>query len=464
MKNLNKILVNKNSTIKEAMRAIYVGTIRMAVVVDDKKKMIGVVNDGDIRRGILSGKGINEKVLEVTNKHPLFISNLDIEGIRSIFDKNPDIFGLPIIDKNKIVKDFVVISKESELIFFSKTQVLARPLSKILVIGGGGYIGSILTRELISRDYHVKVLDNFMYGRQSLHKLEGNPNLTIMEGDTRHIEVVTDAVSDVDAVVHLAELVGDPLCNINPKVTQEVNYLATKLIASVCKHYQINRFVYTSSCSVYGATENEDLLTEDAPLNPQSLYARMKIESENALLEMVDNNFSPTILRLGTVFGYSSRPRFDLVVNLLTAKAIKEGQITIFGGNQWRPNVHVIDVANSIIRILEAPLDKVAGEIFNVGSNDLNLTINNIGEKIKEQVPEARIIKKDNNGDKRNYKVDFSKILKILNFETTIKIEEGIKEIINAFNSNRIRGDYRADIYSNVQYLKNKIVLTEKNK
>ena len=459
MRNLNKIIVNQDISIKEAMKAIYVGAIRMAVVVDDRNRLVGVVTDGDIRRGILKGKNINGGVHTVMNKNPLFVfSYLPKEEIYSIFDKNPDVFGIPIVDKNKIVRDFVVLSKESGIAFFSKIHSVKRPLNNVLVIGGGGYIGSVLVRQLLFKGYHVKVLDNFLYGRKSLSNIENNKNLKIIEGDTRHIEVVADATSDVDAVIHLAELVGDPLCDINPKVTQDINYLATKLIASVCKHYQINRFVYTSSCSVYGASENEELLNEESPLNPQSLYARMKIESENALLDMADGNFSPTILRLGTVFGYSTRPRFDLVVNLLTAKAIKEGQITIFGGDQWRPNVHLLDVAQAIINTLESPLNKVAGEIFNVGSNDLNLTINSIGEKIKDQLPDAKVIKKEKDGDKRNYKVDFSKITNTLKFNTTMKVEDGIKEIIDAFQSNKIKGDYHADIYSNVQYIKNKIV------
>lgn len=459
MRNLSKILVDKDSTIKEAMRVIYNGAIKMAVVTDNNQKLYGVVTDGDIRRGILNGITIQEKVDQLTNKNPIFKFVSDpIEEITQTFLKYPDVTGIPIVDKNKQIKDFVMFSRDSDLLFFSKTIPSNKHLNKILVIGGAGYIGSVLVRELLKKQYKVNVLDNFIYGKESLESIKDHENLKIIEGDTRHIEVVVDAASDVDAVVHLAELVGDPICNINPKMTQNVNYLATKLIASLCKHYQINRFVYTSSCSVYGASESEDLLTEESFLNPQSLYAKMKIESENALLDMADGNFSPTILRLGTVFGHSPRPRFDLVVNLLVAKAINDNEITIFGGDQWRPNINVLDVARAIIMVLEAPLNKVTGETFNVGSNNLNFTINQIGEEIKRFVPQARLIKKDKDEDKRNYKVDFSKIKNTLNFNTTKNLDDGISEIMEAFKNGRITGSYKDNIYSNVNYLKTKLL------
>ena len=461
MKNLNKILVDKNLTIKEAMRVIYIGAIRIAIIIDDSKKLYGVVTDGDIRRGILNGKDIQDKISGVTNINPIYLSiDATNQDILNILIKNPDIIGIPLVNKNRIVKDFVMLSNDQNLIYFSKTIPPNKHLNNILVIGGAGYIGSVLIRELLSRNYKVTILDNFIYGKHSLDNIN-NPNLKIINGDTRHIEIVTDAASNVDAVVHLAELVGDPICNLDPKTTQNINYLATKLISSICKHYQINRFVYTSSCSVYGASANKELLTEDSQLNPVSLYARMKIESENALLDMADNNFSPTILRLGTVFGYSPRPRFDLVVNLLTAKALKDGKITIFGGDQWRPNIHVSDVAKAIITVLESPIQKVAGEIFNVGSNELNLTINQISQKIKLHIPNFKIIINDNNDDKRNYKVDFTKIQSNLSFTTKKTIDDGIIELINAFDNGKIAGSYKDDIYSNVNFLRNKILETK---
>ena len=331
IKDLNDILVNQNSTIKEAMRAIDRMGIKTAVVVDENKKLVGIVTDGDIRRGLLDGADIEESVSVVMNDNPLFAEvGTSNEGIlKMLQDKKIIGFPLPIVDENKIIKDLVLLAKGNELQYFQQHEIKHKHLDRILVIGGAGYIGSVLVRKLLSKGYKVNVLDKFLYGKESLKEINSNPNLNVIEGDTRHIEDVTSAIKGVDAVVHLAELVGDPACTLSPSTTQEINYLATRIISMVCKRFQINRLVYASSCSVYGASDGDAFLSEDSPTNPVSLYAKMKIASEKALIEMRDDNFMPTILRLGTVFGYSYRPRFDLVVNLLTAKAVKESEITI---------------------------------------------------------------------------------------------------------------------------------------
>ena len=458
MREINKIIVNKDLTIKETMRTIDRGAIKIALVVDETDKLCGTVTDGDIRRGILNGIDIQDKISKVMNKN--FVYSHVGASREKLLDliKNKHITGLPLVDQNKNVKDFVLLSESNEIYFFNKDPKIQKHIGRILVIGGAGYIGSVLVRRLLDKGYKVRVLDFFVYGNTSLKDLENNPDLEIVEGDTRHIEVVADAASDADAVVHLAELVGDPACSINPKITQNINYLATKLIASVCKYYQINRFIYTSSCSVYGASENNRLSSEESLLKPLSLYAKMKIEAEKALMEMMDGNFSPTILRLATVFGFSHRPRFDLVVNLLTAKALNEGKITIFGGDQWRPHVHVSDVAQAIICVLEAPIEKVSGQVFNVGSNDLNCTINQIGDMIHALLPESKIIKEGVDHDERDYKVDFTKIKSILNYNPNKDLKYGIKEIIDAFKNNKVKSNYSDDIYSNVKYLKNKLI------
>jgi len=454
MKELNKIFVNNSATIKEAMRVIDRGSIKTAIVVDKSNKLCGMVTDGDIRRGILKGVSINEKIFEVMNKNPIYAyTNTPKEEILNIL-KNKKIPNLPLVDKNKVVKDFVILSQGADVSYFSDATNIRNHLKRVLVIGGAGYIGSVLVRKLLDKGYKVNVLDNFTYGKDSLKDIESNPDLKIIEGDTRHISYVSEALQDVDAVVHLAELVGDPACALNPRETQEINYLATRTIALMCKHFQINRLIYTSSCSVYGASKGNELLNEDSELNPVSLYAKMKIASENALTEMMDENFRPTILRLSTVFGFSHRPRFDLVVNTLTAKAIKEGKITIFGGDQWRPNVHVLDVADTIISVLKAPIDVVGGKTFNVGTEENNYTINKIGELIKDAVPSADVVIEDKELDKRDYKIDFSKIKKALGIKMKRRISDGIKEIKDAFEKNPGL-DYTKANYSNIKYLEN---------
>jgi len=452
MKELNKILVNKSATIKEAMRVIDRGSIKTAIVVDKSNKLCGMVTDGDIRRGILRGIDINEKISEVMNKNPVYAyTNTPKEEILNIL-KNKKIPNLPLLDKNKVVKDFVLLSEGTNLSSFNITPKLKKHLNKILVIGGAGYIGSVLVRKLLGKGYEVNVLDNFTYGKESLEKIKLNPQLKIIEGDTRHISYISEALQDVDAVVHLAEIVGDPACELDTRKTQEINYLATRTIALMCKHFQINRMVYASSCSVYGASKGNELLNEESELNPVSLYARMKIASENALTEMKDENFLPTILRLSTVFGFSHRPRFDLVVNLLTAKAIKENKITIFGGDQWRPNVHVADVADTIIAVIEAPIDVVGGKTFNVGTEENNYTINKIGELIKKVISSANVIIEDKDVDKRDYKVGFSRVRNVIGIKMKMSVSDGIKEIKEAFEKNPDL-DYTKSRYSNIKFL-----------
>jgi nucleoside-diphosphate-sugar epimerase len=452
MKYIDSILVNKNSNIKDTMRVIDRSGIKIAIVVDESNSLCGTVTDGDIRRGILNGIDIKEVVTKVMNHNPIYLPAKTSPEIILGTIKQKKIIGLPLVDKDKIVKDFILLAGDSDIIHFGSYSKIKKHIQKVLVIGGAGYIGSVLTRKLLSKGYKVTVLDKFLYGKESLKDVESNPNLKIIGGDTRHIEDIMCSITDIDAVIHLAELVGDPACSLNPATTLEINYLATKAIASICKHFQINRLIYASSCSVYGASNKNQLLTEESMLNPVSLYAKMKIASENALLEMKDDNFLPTILRLATVFGFSHRPRFDLVVNLLTAKAIKENKITIFGGKQWRPNVHVEDVADTIIAVLESPIEKVGGQVFNVGSEKNNHTIAEIGKQVKQIVPEAEIIE-ERGTDERDYKVNFSKLRNVVNIEMQRNVLHGIQEIKKSFEENPGL-NYKDKRYSNVQFLK----------
>ena len=451
-KNIDMIIIKGNITLKESMRVIDNGGVHTALIVDNDKKMRGIITDGDIKRAIQRGVDCAEMVDKVMNreyKHAFVKSN--VEKVKSIIIDN-FITGMPLLDEHMHPVDFLLLDRNKQLLYYNKRKRLEHRLQKVLVIGGGGYIGSVLVRKLLKKGYKVTILDKFIYGKESVADLKGNPNVRIIEGDTRHIEDVSNAISDADSVVHLAELVGDPAAALNPQLTQQVNYLATRIIAGVCKYYQINRLVYASSCSVYGASKNNQLLDESSTPNPISLYAKMKVASEDALKELQDQNFQPTILRFATLFGVSNRPRFDLVINTLTAKAVKEKKITIFGGNQWRPNVHVADVASSIIAILEAPISVVGGQVFNVGSESNNYTINKIGEMIKSAVPEAEIINDECKQDMRDYKVSFSKLNKVINKKKWISIAEGIKEIKKCLQKHP-KLNYQDRKYSNIKFL-----------
>jgi nucleoside-diphosphate-sugar epimerase len=329
-------------------------------------------------------------------------------------------------------------------------QVEERELRKVLVIGGAGYIGSVLCRQLLRKDYSVRVLDALLYGRESLVGLLDDPHFELLEGDSRDVGDVFRALLGVDAVVHLGELVGDPACALDEKLTEEVNLAATRMVAEAARGCGVRRFIYASSCSVYGT--GKEMLNERSVLSPVSLYARAKVGSEQALLALNGSDFHPVVLRFATVYGLSPRPRFDLVINLLTAKAVCDGEITIFGGGQWRPFVHVADVAEAIIRCLEAPLMNVKGQVFNVGSDKQNYTVAQVGELIQQMVPKARLVNQGEDTDKRDYHVSFAKIRRELGFVPHHTVESGVREIEAALQDGRIE-DYRASRYSNYKTL-----------
>jgi nucleoside-diphosphate-sugar epimerase len=322
--------------------------------------------------------------------------------------------------------------------------------SLVLVLGGAGYIGSILVRKLLDAGRKVRVLDSLVYGDSALHDIRGHPNLELKVGDCRKIQDVVGAVKGAESIVHLAAIVGDPACEVDRQTSLQINYAATRMLIEVARGNGIKRFVFASSCSVYGATDL--LMDENSPVKAVSLYGQTKIDSEEALLEAHSSSFYPTILRLATVFGLSYRPRFDLVVNLLTAKAFKDGAITVFNGTQWRPFIHVRDVARGIAQVLEAPLSLIRGEIFNLGDSHMNYQLSEVAENILTVFPKTKVEHKENS-DRRNYRVSFDKIRLQLDFECSISLDEGIQELRRAFEEKHVL-DYRDPLYYNQEFLK----------
>ncbi|GIW26155.1 NAD(P)-dependent oxidoreductase [Meiothermus sp.] len=320
----------------------------------------------------------------------------------------------------------------------------------VLVIGGAGYIGSGLLPRLLERGYRVRLLDLLLFGKEPIAHVLYHPNLEVIQADFRQVDKVVEAMRGVDTVVHLGGLVGDPACALDENLTIEINLVATRTIAEIAKGMHVRRFIFASTCSVYGASDL--VLNERSNLNPVSLYARSKIASEQVLHQLQSDDFSVVILRFGTIYGLSGRTRFDLVVNLLTAKAVVEKKITVFGGDQWRPFVHVDDAAHAVMLAVEAPKERVHNQTFNVGSNEGNMTLGMVGELVKKLVPEAELIDSGRDGDRRNYRVDFSKIRNLLGFEPKWTVEQGIRQVIEALQSGKVR-DYRAAMYSNVKYL-----------
>lgn len=458
------VTIPSNATLKEAMSAIDKNALGTVFVVDEDDRLVGVATDGDIRRGILSGITVDQSVARVMNEEPLHVYESwdeerlrdwsESEDVQEMLPQHQELI-IPVLDVNDVVIDYLGVSDTGGIT--KNPNVSPTSVKRVLVIGGAGYIGSVLTGMLLERGYSVTVLDNLLYGTHGIDEYREHDAFSLIDGDMRSIETVMDAIQGVDAVVHLGALVGDPASSINTQKTLELNYHSVTMVAEICKYHQINRFVFASTCSVYGRSEQPDeLLTESSPLNPTSLYAKSKIESERALLNMRDENFSPTILRKATVYGLSPRMRFDLVVNILCAKAHDEGTIPIFGGSQYRPNIHVADVAQAYIDCLEAPIEKIDGEVFNVGSNEQNYRIEEIGEIVSNCFPEAEIDHQREKEDERSYQVDFAKIEDCLGYKASRTVRDGCIEIKEALESGQFE-DYSADEYSNYRTLENDV-------
>jgi len=325
----------------------------------------------------------------------------------------------------------------------------------VLVTGGAGYIGVHLVRKLLNRGLRVRVLDNFTYGDEGIAMLRSHPRFEMRVGDISSVRDVVSAVKDVDTVIALAAIVGDPACGLNAEETLNLNYESTKLLAEACNFYGVERLVFASSCSVYGAAQ-DDLLTETSRLNPVSLYARTRILSEEVLTERCGDTM-PVILRLATVFGLSPRMRFDLVVNTLTVRAFVDRKIQIFGGDQWRPFVHCQDVAEAFAAAAVAPKDLVGGEVFNVGSTRMNYTLEDVGSIVARVVgPDVEVDTGEFNEDRRNYRVSFDKIESALGFRTEYSLESGIEEMVQAIEASSTLRDYHQARYSNLKHLKEK--------
>lgn len=304
-----------------------------------------------------------------------------------------------------------------------------------LVLGGAGYLGSVLVRQLLALGHRVRVLDSFLFGEQPLHELHKHPQFELIRGDVRDIGAVVRAMKGCDSVIHLAAIVGDSACDENKQLAAEVNRAATRMLADVAVECGVQRFIFASSCSVYGASDF--FVDERSALGPLSVYAETKIDSETILLEARTENFAPVILRLSTLFGLSPRMRFDLVANLFVARAVFMGSITILNGQQWRPLMHVQDAARACVAALEAAAESISGEIFNVGAAGLNLQIDQLGAAVSKIISGTEIETLENE-DRRNYRVSFHKIQERLGFDCWKSVEYGIQEIYGAIRSGLI--------------------------
>lgn len=311
-----------------------------------------------------------------------------------------------------------------------------------LVIGGLGYIGSELTLELLKNNQKVSILDCAMFGDKVIKKFSTFPNFNFIKGYASDVILLSKLLRENSKVVHLAGLVGDPACSLDEKDTIYFNIKTTNIIKELCIEYEIRRLIFASSCSVYGSTD--ELCHENTPTKPVSLYAKTKVDSENELLE---SSIDTKILRFSTIFGPSERLRFDLVVNLFIAQAYYDKKITVFGGNQERPFLHVKDASKSILNFLN---HKITGtqDLYNIGCDELNGTINQVAELIKKNIPDSNISLSLENVDARNYAVSFKKYNNLFPNQKFTTIESAIKEFIDIFEKTEIK--FKENLYSNL--------------
>ena len=399
-------------------------------------------------------KIIKEKDIEIVIYSGVFDDNLFLKKsfLREVINLSVSFLTIEQSLKQDIPLSLSSMNQVREIEDTLLRKVDSEKSKNILVTGGAGYIGIHLVQMLLDDDYNVTILDNFTFGKSSINQIINHPKLTIIEGDVANIKDLVKAVKNNRYVVALAAIVGDPASSIDAEETLNLNYESSKILTEICNFYEVEKLVFASSCSVYGASTS-GYLTEDSPLNPVSLYARTRIYSENYIL---DNSkiTSPTILRLSTVFGFSPRMRYDLVVNTLLIRALKDKKFSVFGGDQWRPFVHCYDVARAFKLAIESDRKATHKQIFNVGSDDMNFTIDQIGDKVSTKFPHAEYNTVDEDVDKRNYKVSFDKITTKLGFEKKYDIEMGLDEMIEKINEDDSLLDYEDKIYSNFSQLK----------
>ena len=317
----------------------------------------------------------------------------------------------------------------------------------ILVTGGAGYVGSHLTRKLLARGHRVRILDNFVYGNHGLDEVAEDPNLELVSGDVGSERDLTRAVRGARAVVALAAIVGDAACDLDPERTMAINFESTRQTLAASRANGVERLVFASSCSVYGANGTE-FLHEDSHLNPVSLYARTRIMSEEILLNQRD--VEVVILRLATVCGVSPRMRFDLMVNTMTACATAQGSIRVTGAKQWRPHLHVQDAAEAFLLAVETPVTKE--QVFNVGSDHQNFTVGEIAERVAQRVPDTHIDYAINGHDLRSYRVSFDRIRNVLGFEPQRTVDDAIGEVGQLVSSGVV-SDFRHEQFHNAKWL-----------
>jgi len=309
--------------------------------------------------------------------------------------------------------------------------------NSLIVTGGAGYIGSVLIKALLQEGYGVICIDNLRFGGRSLNNIWGDTNFSFVKADLTDYEKISSIIDATKcfAIVHLAAIVGDPACKLEPELAQRTNLDASIHLLEKAINSGISRFIFASTCSNYGKMkESGNYVDENSPLAPISLYAKLKVEFEDVLLKRINerNAFSPTILRFATVYGVSPRMRFDLTVNEFTKELALGRELVVFGEQFWRPYCHVSDFAKAVMLTLRAPAEKVAYNIFNVGDSSQNFNKKMIVDELLKQIPQGQVKYVHKEDDPRDYRVKFEKIKTELGFKISKTVPEGIHEVLEA--------------------------------
>ncbi len=328
---------------------------------------------------------------------------------------------------------------------------------RVLVTGGAGYVGSVLVPQLLAKGYAVRVLDLFIYGEESLAGVKGNPALELLKGDLRDEALVRKAVQDCEAVIHLACISNDPSVELNPDLSRTINFEAFKPLVAFSKQSGVKRFVFASSGSVYGVSDDPNV-TEEHPLVPVSLYNKYKALCEPVLLAAQSPDFTTVIVRPATICGYSPRQRLDLTVNILTNHAVHTDEIKVFGGTQMRPNLHMQDMVDLYLLLLEVPSATIAGQIFNAAYQNFSVaeTARVVKDVVQKEIPgkDRLSIVTTPSDDIRSYHISSEKIRKVLNFTPKRTIEDGSRDLIRAFQQGKLPASMTDIRYFNIKMMK----------
>jgi len=324
-----------------------------------------------------------------------------------------------------------------------------KPIRTVYVTGGAGYVGAVLVPKLLAAGYQVRVLDLFIYGDDVFPTCKGNPGLTLIKGDMRDLGLLRRTLPGCDAVIHLACISNDPSFELDPSLGKSINFDCFRPLVEISRDSGVHRFVYASSSSVYGVKEEENV-TEELSLEPLTDYSKFKAMCEEVLAEYQSPDFTTVTLRPATVCGYSPRLRLDLSVNILTNHAYTNNKIRVFGGDQYRPNIHIDDVTDLYVKLLQLPDEQIAGKIWNAGWE--NQTINTIAEIVRENVQKPGVeIAREPTNDHRSYRISSAKIKRDIGFTPRHSIAQAVSDLVEAFHAGKIPDSMTDPKYFNIK-------------